>query len=90
MLTAIIIVISCTVITIGLSIFFLIKLLIHYKEIAVRNKYIFRFAAVVILTFILGGVNTFLIIKYSIGKLKTGINNKSLPVIVTEPVEYSA
>jgi len=90
MLTAIIIVISCTVITIGLSIFFLIKLLMHYKEIDVRNKYIFRFAAVVILTFILGGVNTFLIIKYSIDKLKTGINNRSLPAIVTESVEYSA
>jgi len=90
MLTAIIIVISCIIITIGLSIFFLIKLLIHFKEIDVRNKYIFRFAAVVILTFILGGVNTFLIIKYSIDKLKTGINNRPLPVLVTKPVEYSA
>ena len=80
MLTAIIIVISCIVITIGLGIFFLIKLIMRYKEIDVRNKYIFRLAAVVILTIILGGVNTFLIIKFSLDKVKTGINNKSLPI----------
>jgi len=87
MLKAIIIVISCTVITIGLSIFFLIKLLMHYKENDIRNKYVFRLLAVIILTFILGGVNTFLIIKYSIDKLKGGINNKSIQVIITEPTE---
>ena len=85
MLKAIIIVISCTVITIGLSIFFLIKLLMHYKENDIRNKYVFRLLAVIILTFILGGVNTFLIIKYSIDKLKAGINNKSIQVIITDP-----
>jgi len=87
MLTAIIIVISCIVITIGLGIFFSIKLMMHYKEVDVRNKYIFRLLAVVILTFILGGVNTFLIIKYSIDKLKAGINNKSIQVIITDPTE---
>ena len=87
MLTAIIIVISCIVIAIGLGIFFSIKLMMHYKEIDVRNKYIFRLLAVVILTFILGGVNTFLIIKYSIDKLKDVINNKSIQVIITEPTE---
>jgi hypothetical protein len=80
MLTAIIIVISCVVIAIGLGIFFLIKLIMNYKEIEVRNKYIFRLVTVVILTIILGGVNIFLIIKYSIDKLKTGINNQSLPI----------
>jgi hypothetical protein len=69
MLTAIIIVMSCVVITIGLQIFFAIKLIIHYKEIDVRNKYFFRLVTAIILTLIFGGVNTFLIIKYSIDKL---------------------
>jgi len=69
MFTAIIIIMSCIVIAIGLQIFLIIKLIIHYKEIDVRNKYIFRLITVIILTVILGGVNTFLVIKYSIDKL---------------------
>jgi len=80
MLTAIIIVISCILAAIGLGIFFLIKLIMHYKEIEIRNKNIIRLAIVVILTIILGGVNIFLIFKYSIDKIKTGINNSSLPI----------
>jgi len=81
MLTAIIIVISCIVITIGLGIFFLIKLIVRFKENETRNKNILRLAAVVILTIILGGVNSFLIIKYSLGKVSAGIDNSSLPII---------
>jgi hypothetical protein len=80
MLTAIIIVISCIVIAIGLGIFFLVKLLMHLKETEKRNKNLLRLAVVIIITIILGGVNTFLIIKYSLDKVKTGINNQSLPV----------
>jgi hypothetical protein len=80
MLKAIIIIISCIVIAIGLGIFFLVKLIMHYKETEARNKYLLRLATVVILTIILGGVNTFFIIKISIDKLKTGFINKSLPV----------
>lgn len=80
MLTAIIIVISCIVIAIGVGIFFLVKLITHFKETETRNKYIFRLAAVVILTIVLGGVNSFLIIKYSLGKVSAGIDNITLPV----------
>jgi len=80
MLIVIIAVISCIVITIGFGIFFLIKFLMHFKESEIRNKNIIRFAVTVILTVILGGVNTFLIIKYSLEKVKTGIDNSSLPV----------
>jgi len=80
MLTAIIIVISCIVIAIGLGIFFLIKILMNFKETETRNKNIFRLAAVIILTIILGGVNIFLIIKYSLDKVSAGINNVSLPI----------
>ena len=80
MLIAIIAVISCILITIGFGVFFLIKFIIHFKEGEVRNKNIIRFAVTVILTVILGGANTFLIIKYSMNKLKTGIDNSSLPV----------
>jgi hypothetical protein len=80
MLTAIIIVISCIAAAIGLGVFFLIKLIINFKEIEVRNKNIIRLAVVVVITIILGGVNTFFIIKYSIDKIKTGINNSSLPI----------
>jgi len=80
MLTAIIIVISCIVITIGLGIFFLIKLIVNFKETETRNKNIFRLAAVVILTIVLGGVNSFLIIKYSLSKVSAGIDNATLPI----------
>jgi len=80
MLTAIIIVISCIVIAIGVGIFFLVKLITHFKETETRNKYIFRLAAVVILTIVLGGVNSFLIIKYSLGKVSAGIDNITLPI----------
>jgi hypothetical protein len=79
MLTAIIIVVSCIVAAIGLGIFFLIKILMHYKEVEIRNKNMIRLAAVVILTIILGSVNSYLIIKYSIDKVKTGITNQTLP-----------
>jgi hypothetical protein len=81
MLIAIIAVISCIVITIGVGIFFLVKFIIHFKESKIRNKNIIRFAVTVILTVVLGGVNTFLIIKYSLDKVKTGLDNSSLPVI---------
>jgi len=80
MLTAIIIVISCIVIAIGLGIFFLIKLITHFNETETRNKNIFRLTAVVILTVILGGVDSFLIIKYALNKVSAGINNSSLPI----------
>jgi len=80
MLTAIIIVISCIVIAIGIGVFFLVKLIMHFKETETRNKYIFRLATVVILTIVLGGVNSFLIIKYSLGKVSAGIDNITLPV----------
>jgi len=79
MLTAIIIVISCIVITIGLEIFFLIKIKIHYKDIEIRNKNLIRLAIVIIITIILTAVNSFFIIKYSIDKVKTGDNNQTLP-----------
>jgi hypothetical protein len=81
MLIAIIIVISCIVIAIGFGVFFLIKLITHFKETEIRNKIIFRLAAVIILTIILGGVNAFLIVKYSLDKLGSGIDNISLPII---------
>jgi len=80
MLIAIIAVISCIVISIGLGVFFLIKFIMHFKESEIRNKNIIRFAATVILTVVLGGVNTFLIIKYSLDKVKTGLGNSTLPV----------
>jgi len=80
MLIAIIAVISCIVITIGLGVFFLVKFLFHFKESEIRNKNLIRFTVTVILTVILGGVNTFLIIKYSLDKVKTGLDNSSLPV----------
>ena len=80
MLKAIIIVISCIVIAIGLGIFFLIKLIIHFNESETRKKNILRLAAVVILTIILGGVDSFLIIKYTLNKVSAGINKFSLPI----------
>jgi hypothetical protein len=80
MLKAIIIVISCIVITIGLGIFFLVKLIIHFNESETRKKNILRLAAVIILTIILGGVDSLLIIKYTLNKVSAGINNSSLPI----------
>jgi len=80
MLIAIIAVITCIVITICFGIFFLIKIITHFKENEIRNKNLIRLAAVIILTIILGGVNTFLIIKYSLNKLGSGIDNVSLPI----------
>ena len=80
MLTAIIIVISCIVIAVGLGIFFLVKLIINFNDSEKRNKNIYRLVAVVILTVILGGVDSFLIIKYALNKVSSGINNASLPI----------
>jgi len=80
MLTAIIIVVSCIVIAIGFGIFFLIKIIRHYKEIDIRNKNLIRLAIVIIITIILTAVNSFFIIKYSIDKVKSGANNQTHPV----------
>ena len=80
MLKAIIAVISCIVIAICLGIFILIKLIIHFKETEIRNKNLIRLAVIIVLTIILSGVNTFLLIKFSLDKLNTGIDNVSLPI----------
>jgi len=80
MLIAIIVVISCIIIAICFGVFFLIKLITHFKEVETRNKILIRLAAVIVITIILGGVNTFLIIKYTMNKLNSGIDDVILPI----------
>jgi hypothetical protein len=81
MLAIIIIVSMSILVAIGFGFFFLLKLIINFKEKELRNKTIAPLVTFIILAIILGGLNTFLIIKFSYDKLKIGLDNQTLPTI---------